>query len=85
MSKKPTVTLMQKCETKPLQTAVLVTGPEPGTGPSPFSELMASLPGSPEHKAFLLDQVEASRNWGNQILRIESETLIALLEKALQK
>lgn len=47
-----------------------------------YAQLLADMPGDPDAKTFLLDQIETSRSWGNSILRVPSDLLIAILDKA---
>jgi hypothetical protein len=85
MSKKPVVaTFLQTAPVKvveppkpaPLEVAPVVQ--------SPYADLLKDMPGDPAAKAWLLEQVEISRSWGAEILRIQSDLLIAILDKALE-
>jgi hypothetical protein len=80
----PVATLLQTAEVQvPVAPPAPVIIAEPV---SPYVELLAGLPGDPDTKAWLLNQVEVSRSWGiNEMLRIEAGLLIALLDKASGK
>lgn len=89
MSKKPTLTLLQtaaKKEPEGIQTAAIIPSPAAasGEGRSPYTQLLENMPGDPDHKAFLLEQLETSRSWGNSVVRIETDLLLAILERALR-
>lgn len=84
-TKKPIATLLQAATVKvvePVQTTLVPEPPKPG---SPYASLFAELPGDPAEKVWLLEQIEVSRNWGSELLRINSDTLIALCDRALGK
>jgi hypothetical protein len=83
-TKKPVATLLQTAEVK------VVEAPKPAPAviapvvESPYLALLDGMPGDPAAKAWLLEQVEVSRSWGAEILRIQSDLLIAILDRALQ-
>lgn len=84
-TKKPVATLLEAAPVKvvePFKPAPIAPAPETQ---SPYKTLLEGMPGDPAAKAWLLEQVEISRNWGNEMLRIESELLIAILDRALGK
>jgi hypothetical protein len=84
-TKKPVATLLQTAEVKVVEApkpAPIVPAPETQ---SPYKALVEGMPGDSAAKAWLLEQVEISRNWGNEMLRIESDLLIAILDRALGK
>lgn len=88
MSKKPVMTLLQTAAQKasepekcPLHAALSAPVPE---ARSPYAALVADMPGDPDAKTFLLEQLEVSRSWGNSMIRVPSELLLAILDKALK-
>lgn len=89
-TKKPTLTLLQtaaKKEPEGIQTAAMIPSPASSAGVegrSPYTQLLENMPGDPDHKAFLLEQLETSRSWGNSVVRIETDLLLAILERALR-
>lgn len=48
---------------------------------SPYEALFRDLPGDPDMKTFVLEQIEISRSWGDVSLRVPASLLIALLDK----
>jgi hypothetical protein len=81
-TKKPVATLLQTAEVK------VVEAPKPAPAviapvvESPYLALLDGMPGDPAAKAWLSEQIEVSRHWGEEMLRISSVTLIAILDLA---